>query len=101
MATQEIVAPAEGVTLDVDTGLDLTGLTSAVIAARRPGGSEVVWSATRVGVTSRIAYTLTATDIQPGREGDIGVYTIVTGVAFGGAIIYGKPDLLSVTKKFG
>jgi hypothetical protein len=58
---------AEGLTITVDCGIDLTTATSVYLEVQRPDGSETIWEAekyTKNGVTKYIRHVTLKNDLN-------------------------------------
>jgi hypothetical protein len=95
--SNELIQPATGVIVRVDTTIVLTTATALAIDVRKPSGALTTWVGyINATVDTKIDYVLQALDLD-----EVGKYTCCANVSFPGAPnVYGKPFLITVKPKF-
>ncbi len=90
----KIYAGTVGVTLHVETTIDLTGASAVSLLVRKPSGKEVEWVGSPAGTT--ITYTTQANDLD-----EAGLYTLQAKATYpDGSLFLGETVRFTVFEKF-
>lgn len=80
----KIYVSSLGVTIIVETDIDLTNATEVSLLVRKPNSGDVVWSADKYE-TTKMAYLLQAGDLN-----ERGIYKIQAKAVFADKTLYGS-----------
>lgn len=90
----KLYASTVGVTLQVETTIDLTGASKVSLLVKKPSGAEAEWVGTPVGTT--VQYVT-----QPNDLDEAGLYSIQVKAEFpDGSVFFGETVRLTVFEKY-
>lgn len=79
----KIYVQSLGITIVVETDIDLTNATVVSFLVRKPNGGDVIWSADKYE-TTKLSYLLQAGDLS-----EKGIYKIQAKAVFADKVLYG------------
>lgn len=91
---EKIYVQSLGVTVVVETDIDLTNATETTLLVRKPNGGDVIWSADKYE-TTKMAYFLQAGDLS-----EKGIYKIQAKAVFADKVLYGATLPFRVWEQF-